>query len=304
MRLVFFNQCIGHHKNFDAIKRMCAVANIEFEHTNNYERIQRDDYDILMSIMKWVDPAIIPKKIKIIYGPQFWVIPEGPIIGPRDPSLDGRAVLNCLCNWVGNYYIEFAKEFKVDHQPFPFAVDIQKFQPQIDTIKDIDILVYYKNRNKTLYENIINKLNTLNVKYHIITYGSYNENDYKNLLSRSKFMLVIDASESQGFALQEAMSMDVPLLVFDVKSMHDEYYKGTEESYAKYPDKKMLATSVPYWSDKCGIKISEITEIEAAIKFMLENYHRFDPRSYIVENLSEKPCINRILSYFGLPIIN
>lgn len=305
MKLVFYNQCIGHHKNFNAIQRMCAAANIEFEHSNDYQRIQRDDYDILMSIMKWVDPNVIPKRIKIIYGPQFWVIPEGPIVGPRDHSLDGRAVLNCLCEWVGNHYLEFAGELTVDQQPLPFAVETEKFKPMVPSKeKDIDILFYFKDRKRDLYDQTIQILNRFpNIKYETVIYGSYNENDYMNKLHRSKFMLVVGRHESQGFALQEAMSSGVPLLIFDVKSMHDEYYRGAVKSYSQYANKKMLATSVPYWSDKCGIRIESIDDLESAINQMLSSYNIFDPRSYILETLSEKPCINRILSYFGFPTV-
>ena len=44
-----------------------------------------------------------------------------------------------------------------------------------------------------------------------------------NYLQNSKYGIWLDAHESQGFALQEALSCNVPLLVWNISSMNQEY---------------------------------------------------------------------------------
>lgn len=298
MKLIYFTHCGGHPKNRDAIQRMCAAAGIEYEQSADYDRIRRDDYDILMAIMNYVDPATIPEKVKIIYGPQFWVMPEGPIIGPMRDELKGRAVFNCLSPWIREYFLEFAKEFICPIVPFPFAVDTNKFCPDPNIQKTLDCIIYIKRRESNLVEYLLKSVQAMNLNYRIFKYGSYSEQDYLQALHQSKFMIVLDATESQGFALQEAMSSGIPLLVFDAKSMKDEF--ENEFTYSRYTDKQMKGTSVPYWSDQCGIKTYEYDKAEDFIKNMLNNYQTFNPRQYVLDNLSEKPCMDRILSYFGL----
>ncbi len=300
MKLIYFTPCGGHPKNRDAIQRMCAASGLEYEQTFDYTRISRDDYDILMTIQTFIDPATIPEKVKIIYGPQFWVIPEGPLCGPEREDLKGRAVLNCLSPWVKEHFCEFANNFICQLEPFPFAVDCTKFCPLPEIQKTLDCIIYIKRRDPALIEHVLTKVNELGLSHRIFKYGSYSEQDYRQALHQSKFMIVLDATESQGFALQEAMASGIPLLVFDAKSMKDEFEYGY--TYARYTDKKMLGTSVPYWSDQCGIKTYDYANALDHIKYMLENYEKFNPRQFILDNLSEKPCMNRILSYFGLKL--
>ncbi len=298
MKLIYFTSCGGHQKNRDAIQRMCAVSGIEYEQSNDYNRIRRDDYDILMAIQRFVDPSTIPEKVKIIYGPQFWIFPEGPIIGPMRDELKGRVAFNCLSQWVKDFWLECAGNFICPVESFPFAVNCQKFSLKPDIKKTIDCIIYIKRREPNLIEYISNIVQSMNLNYRIFKYGSYSENDYIQALHQSKFMIVLDATESQGFALQEAMSSGIPLLIFDAKSMKDEFENGY--TYARYTDFKMLGTSIPYWSDDCGIKTHDYEKAEEHITYMLENYKKFNPRQYILDNLSEKPCMDRILNYFGL----
>ena len=79
MKLIFYQA--GHHKNLSAIHRMCKSHSIELEVTENLDRIIKNDYDILICNKTFVDPEIISENIKIIYGPQLWVIPTGQIVG-------------------------------------------------------------------------------------------------------------------------------------------------------------------------------------------------------------------------------
>jgi glycosyltransferase involved in cell wall biosynthesis len=302
MKLVLFKgNGLPHHKNYDAIKRMCKSCSVEFEETTDIHRLQQNNYNILLTCNSYINPESIPTDIKIIFGPQFFVFPEGPIVGDRNEELSTRAVYNILSPWIKTTFLEFAHDFIVPMQCFPFAVNTSKFSlPSTPQDKSLDCIVYIKRRSNTLINHALSLLNQKGLKYAIFRYGTYNEEQYLTALKQAKFMLSLDAHESQGFALEEAMSTNVPLLVVDATSMYDETNNGTNPVYAHLKPKKLLATSVPYWSDECGIKITEQDDLPTAIDKMIAEYTSFTPREYILRTLSDEVCMRRILDYFKL----
>ena len=302
MKLVlYFVNGLPHNKNYMAIQRMCRSLEIEFEETNNYERIKMNNYDILVSCHNYVNPADIPTNIKIIMGPQFFVLPEGPIIGKLKSELSERCVYNNLSPWIKSLYLEFVDSFIIPMKELPYSVDTNTFKPSSPSLeKEYDCILYIKRRSNDLVNYTISMLNQKGLKYKIFRYGSYNEEDYKDSLQKAKFMLTLDAHESQGFGLEEAMSSGVPLLVMDATSMYNEMDNGVNVIYEYLRPKKLLSTSVPYWSDECGIKITEQSELSAAIDRMLTTYQTFTPRDYIVRTLSDEVCMRRILDYFDI----
>lgn len=297
MKVVFHTPL--HVKNSNAIAKMCASKCIELEFTNDDDRIVRPDYDILIMNTKFIDPALIPPQIKIIYGPQHFVFPSGPLVGKLNPEWAERCVFNCLSDWNKQVYIEFVESLCVPIFPFPFSVDIDRFCPS-NSNRDIDCIIYIKRRHPSICEAILNEIRKQDLKIQCYTYGDYRENDYLGGLQRAKFMICIDAHESQGFAIEEAMACNVPLLVIDAQSMHDEYDSNKFTYGALYSDKSLNATSVPYWSDQCGIKINDVSEFPTALSKMRESWQSFRPRDFVISTLSPHVCMNRILNYFHL----
>lgn len=299
MKIVF--HAPGHIKNRIGLELMCKAAHIELEVTHDNVRIQRDDYDLLILNSVYVDPSTIPSRIKIIYGPQHFVFPKAPFLGAQElSSSDGqpRIVYNALSPWVKAAYAEFGS-LRFPVETFPFAVDVEKFSPTA-VEKKYDCLVYIKHREQRIVDTVLQIVGNAGLVHKIFQYGSYNEATYLSALQESKFMVVVDAHESQGFALQEAMACGVPLLVLDATSMYDEFYNG-HQVYAEHKGQKTLAcSSVPYWSPACGIRITELSEFEEALAGMAGNLSSFSPREFVLTHLSARPCIQRILEYFAL----
>jgi hypothetical protein len=300
MKLIYFGGN-SHHKNSAAIRRMCDSLKIEFEDSRDYSRLSRSDYHIVIFYSFYVDPeeAIIPQHVKVIYGPQHWLIPTGKLTEKLDERLAKRCVFNILSKWVGVYIAEFTESFAVPLVPFPFSVDTEKFKPTIK-VKTITCLVYIKRRDNLLIKYVLDRLNDCGMSYKIFTYGSYQESEYLESLQSCNFMISLDAHESQGFALEEAMSCNVPLLVVDAQSMYDEKTDGVNSVFEYLRPRKLLATSVPYWSDKCGVKISTSAEFSDALDLMMKTWNIFSPREYILETLSDEVCMKRILNYFNM----
>jgi glycosyltransferase involved in cell wall biosynthesis len=300
MKIIFYEP--GHHKNLNAIKRMCKSCNIILDITDDYNILLKQDYDILILNRSYIDPYNFNENIKIIYGPQIWIYDDKNFAGNLESNLSNRCVYNSLSKWNENVIIEILNKIKIPIVQFPFSVDTELFKPIEHNIdKKYDCILYIKRRSRLLIDKTEELLILKSLKYTIFNYGTYSEIDYINALHNCNFMISLDAHESQGFALEEAMSCNVPLLVFDISSMHDETGDGGKTfTYSYLKDKKLLATSVPYWSDKCGIKITDINDMNLSIDKMLKDYNIFNPRKYILETLSDKVCMKRILDYFKL----
>ena len=159
MKLVLFIvNGYPHNKNYQAIQRMCRSLNIEYEESNSIDRITQPNYDILLSCNVFVDPTLIPSNIKIIMGPQFFVLPEGVIVGKRDIVLSERCVYNILSPWIRNLYLEFVNDFIIPMKELPFAVDTNHFKPINNIDKEFDCIVYVKRRSNELVNNTIGNI--------------------------------------------------------------------------------------------------------------------------------------------------
>jgi hypothetical protein len=279
----------------EAIPRMCSSLGCHLEQTSDMNRVRRDDYDLLVSPATYIDPAILPGRVKAIIGPQLYVFPEGPTVGPRDPVFDKRYVITCLSDWVGDVW-RSEKQLRFPALPLPTGVDTNRFMP--GNAERNSCILYLKHRAPE--DMRAAQLATARLPLPIITfvYGSYKEEDYITALKKARFMVVVDGHESQGYALQEAMSSGVPLVVWDVTTMYQEY--GKHGYVYRRNGLPLTATSIPWWSDECGIRFTNKEELGAALDRMMVEWSTFKPRDYVVRNLSDEACMRRWLNAVGL----
>ena len=288
----------GHHKNEIGFKLMAKEVNatiIESEDKNIWKEV----FDLIWIPKGFYHSLEFPNAKRILYGPHNFVFPNEPWIYNFEPPFT-KSIYTSLSEWNTNIYNIYPK-ICMPINALPFPVDIEEFKPIEPKIYEYDCLIYFKNRLKSHLISIEDILKTKNIKYKTIICGTYAEKDYKDILNKVKFGIWIGCHESQGFALEEALSMNVPLLVFDVKSLHDEINSYGEETY-KDNKQELKATTCSYWDDRCGIRFTDLNKFEINLEEITRNYNTFTPRKYILENLSAEKCIKRILEEFSLKI--
>jgi glycosyltransferase involved in cell wall biosynthesis len=180
---------------------------------------------------------------------------------------------------------------------WPVGIDTDLWFPVSTKQKDIDILLYDKVRwehekyEQELINPIDHHLHKCGLKVEIIRYGNYQEEDFYALLKRSKAMIFLCEHETQGIAYQQALSCDVPILAWD--------RGGFWQDPSYFPHKVQFTgvSSVPYWSDRCGIKFKDVGEFPAKLDEFLEKLQQqqFAPRDYILENLTLEKCAHHYL---------
>ena len=296
MKLVAFRNNNSHKKNKIAFSQMCKELNFTYIECNSLDEIPKDT-DLIWSDNTVIDPNSVPEKTKIMFGPGFGFVfayPEHPIFYY---NYIGKVVFNLLSSWNINMQNEFIEDRRISFVACPFPVDTNKFRPLVaenQGQQDIDVLIYFKQRDKKILDNLKDILSICPISIHLIEYGNYKEDEYIDLLKKSKLCLWVGCHESQGFAFQECLSMNVPILCYDVQSMFDEFGSKDDTQfccYEKYKgEKNLFATSATSWSPKCGEKTHNINEIPELIIKMLDSLDSYEPREFILENLSSEAC--------------
>ena len=260
-----------HHKNKEGLEAILNKLNYQF----NYGNINDiENYDIIFLPSTPIDTTNFPDKL-FIFGPHFSVFPD-----IRVNSIN-NVHKNCVyiqpSNWVVNLWQDLMRNLSIPLKPFPFPVNTNYFQPDTSIIRD-KVFIYYKRRNPLelqLLEYFLKEKK--NIDYKVFDYiKTYNEKDYLDYLKHSKYGIILDAHESQGFAIQEALSCDVPLLVWNTKTMNQEH----NSNY-----KNFSCTTIPYWDDRCGMVFYESNEISNTFDKFIDNLDNFKPREYVLNNL-------------------
>lgn len=172
-------------------------------------------------------------------------------------------------------------------EEWPAGIETEKwvYDPKIK--KEFDILLYNKIKwdkdqiNNSLRQPIINKLNKLGFSYKEVIYGEYDQKYYFKLVQRCRAMIFLSAHETQGFALCEALSANVPVFAWD-------------PGYCSDPDRfkwnapVIKTTSIPFFDNSCGMSFTDTDEFLNKMEHFWDRVKRedFHPREYIVKNLS------------------
>lgn len=213
------------------------------------------------------------EKKKVLMGPNLFVLPTEM---PEMCNMFSDFVVPG--EWVKKKYSQFdlLKDKKI--WVWPVGIDTDEWKPTEQKEDMLDCLIYHKNRSEqdlAVAEAICRKFG---LTYKTLQYGSYNEDELKTACALSKFAMLVNGTESQGIAYMQILSTNTPCYVFN-KS----YWKSDDGSI------NVPATSVPYWSDSCGMVTNDVN-----LKHFEEFLHnisvdKYSPREYILgEHTLEK----------------
>lgn len=263
-----------HHKNEAGFIRILQCLCWEFKYGTVKDI---PNFDIIFSPNNPINTSQYQNK-KFIFGPHFSVFPDGKL--RQINNIYKNSVYIQPSKWVVNLWKNKGSNdvLPITHFPFPVATD--KFKP-LDSKGD-KVFIYFKRRKPEELEFIKYELNKRNIRYAIFNYiKRYKEEDYLKYLQESKYGIILGAHESQGFAIEEALSCNVPLLVWSATTMNQEY----RSSYEAIP-----CTSVPYWDERCGEIFYKQEEFENKYNEFISKLNTYKPREYVLENLSVEKC--------------
>jgi hypothetical protein len=242
------------------------------------------DDRVALQKVKELDP-----RVRVVVGPNLYVV-------PRDlpHSLDiSRAVYLVPSEWNKRFWLHFGFD-KCPMEAWGAGIDTEEFSPSGN--KKEFILLYFKQRFNEELERVEKELKKKNLKHKLLHYDKgYNESDFKDFLEKSRYVIWLGRQESQGIALQEVLSSNIPVLVCDVSSVGHCIGGGELNQEEKdYTD----TSSASYFDDRCGVKIKDLGFVGNAIDEMEGKLHSFTPREYILENLTLEGQAKKMIGFY------
>lgn len=221
----------------------------------------------------------LPSEIKVVIGPNLFVKPAQI---PKNLNLS-RAVYLQPSRWTDDFWKAFGFT-SCPTEVWPAGIDTNEFV--FSSLAKKYILIYFKQRSQVELEFIKKELQSRKLEYKVITYPKYSEKEYKKLLAEARYCIWLGRHESQGIALEEALSCNVPMVVCDINHIGD--WTAPIKEMAQFTEKenKFIATSAEYFDVSCGVKINQLTEFSSALDSMEKRLMQFRPREYILQNLS------------------
>jgi hypothetical protein len=171
----------------------------------------------------------------------------------------------------------------------PSGIDTSFWNPQktlSERLFQKNVLIYIKNATQELIKNVEKLVIQYNWNPLKIIYGDFTHNSYKEALDNSCYAIFLGATETQGIAFAEAWSMNIPTLVYDTKKA------------ILFGRKYSLVSYCPYLSSATGIDWRDLDELEGLIKAMPCCFDYFYPRQWVLDNMSDTVCTQRILNLF------
>jgi hypothetical protein len=229
--------------------------------------------------LNWVIGQKRTSKIKkIMAGPNLVVTPFDSNNLMQSPEID---IIILPSQWIKDWWTSLVPVLEKKIQVWPAGVKELGFS----TNRLGGVLIYQKNAPASLLNLVLNILKEKGRPVEVIRYGRYRQKEYYAKLAISEFMVYLSESESQGLALQEAWSANLPTLVWNRGFM--EY-----ENYTWQSDK----ISAPYLSSSCGMFFKGQEDFSQKLNEFLQKKPFFQPAVYIKNNLSDKICAQKFVS--------
>lgn len=273
---IYFSSWI-HPKNMLALQKYTKIKLIT-------DKTDIDKCQVIYLPSGVMDTTEYPDKL-YIFGPHFSVFPNQHFYNIMNAK---NAIYIQPSQWCKQVWVEMSGCSQDFIQVLPFGVDTETFNERQPTHDRKEVFVYFKNRDPRELFYLTEYLKKKDINFKLFSYDAkYDEQEYLNCLQNSKYGIVLDRHESQGFAIEEALSCNVPLLVWNVRSMNQEYGQN-------YPN--IAATTIPYWDYRCGEFFYDAEDLEATFEKFVSKLHTYKPREYIMENLSIEKCEEKLLN--------
>jgi hypothetical protein len=165
----------------------------------------------------------------------------------------------------------------------PCGVDAEVWTPR-GTPKEQSAVVYWKSGDERFCEDveaIVRRcgLEPLRVRSRHGEHNLFTPEALRQMLDRSVIAVFLSTFETQGIALAEAWSMNVPTVVWDPQG--DAEWRGRHFT---------SGSSAPYLTPATGIAARDTEGLEPAIRQALAALAGFQPREWVLENMTDAIC--------------
>jgi hypothetical protein len=268
----------GAHRVFLNLRKGLDLIGVPYR-VNDFRAIKQNDEAELVCLIG--QPQMLQHfrpHTPMIFGPALYNHPVEDEALPRRHAIRRIVVPSA---WVKEM---FSKSWPTLVSVWPVGIDTGRWTPSGD-VRDVDVLVYEKlfrdpERHKVeLVEPLLAELRRQGLAVEYLRYGYYRESELFALSRRTRAMIYLSPHETQGIALEQMLSANVPVLAWD---------PGGEWQSLEYLLRGVRfgpVTSVPYWDDRCGVKFTSAADFPDAFARFWPGVlgGRFAPRQMILD---------------------
>ena len=259
----------------------------------NYNPSSESDLSSILFVLSDLDAlrqGVYLKKRGLIRqlfaGPNLLIDPSDEKELLSSPLIDGFITPS---GWVRDFYIHEIPGISKKCHVWPAGVNIKEWTPDQNFQKTKTALIYDKLDHGQPIHEYQEFLREQGWKTSIIRYGNYKKERYLQMLRQSQLALFFSPSESQGIALLECWSTDVPTLVWD---------RGW--AFLKEKNKTIPASSAPYLNPDLGCFFSDVGSFKEVFLQWQSDRASFYPRQWVSTHMSDEVCAKNLLKIFGL----
>ena len=189
--------------------------------------------------------------------------------------------------WTTEFYRGFP-ELIAKSRVCPCGVDADVWKPS-GRPKERTAVVYWKSGDERFCEDVeavVRRcgLSPVRVRSRHGEHGIFKPEDYRAALDRSVVGVFLSSFETQGIALAEAWSMNVPSVVWDPRG--EAQWRGRTFT---------SRSSAPYLTPGTGVTFGAIGDLEAALRRTLGGLDGFRPRDWVLQHMTDAVCATRLL---------
>ena len=172
----------------------------------------------------------------------------------------------------------------------PCGVDTDAWKPSDRRDDRTLALVYWKSGDEAFCEEVEGIVRGCGLEPRRLRalageHAMFTAADYRSLLDRSTIAVFLSAFETQGLALAEAWSMNVPTLAWD------------PQGSAEWRGRSFQArSSAPYLTADTGRTWRTIDTLETTLRGALQDRASFQPRAWMVAHMTDAICAAALLA--------
>jgi hypothetical protein len=166
---------------------------------------------------------------------------------------------------------------------WPSGVDTSEWYSEGEALEQA--LVYLKGEEDDRFKGAIDILEKNEIQFHLVRYGKYTNKQFRKLLMSTKFVVWIGSTESQGLALMQTWSMNVPTYILRKDNFFDAFSK-----------KFFTASSAPYFCNEVGVYSKKEFFDESEFLAFTSNLQMYTPRDYVLRNFTPYKSIVSLAS--------
>lgn len=169
----------------------------------------------------------------------------------------------------------------------PSGVDARVWQPSGHDRSNV-ALVYWKSGDEAFCEAVEAIVGDCGLEPRRLRsvageHALFAADEYRQLLDEAVIGIFLSAFETQGIALAEAWSMDVPTAVWDPQATAE--WRGREFE---------AGSSAPYLTPVTGRRWRTLEELGPTLRGMLAERATFQPRAWVLANMTDEICARHL----------